>query len=110
MKKLFIGDIVSRSWDLAVKHWPVFLILSLISGVISSFSGGDPTALSSLGQNPDPQEVFEAISNSFSPLMMIIVLFVTTYIGFITYRMLVNVMVWSHDIWIFKAIFSIIPF
>ena len=30
MKKLFIGDIVSRAWDLAVKHWPVFLIIALI--------------------------------------------------------------------------------
>ena len=90
MKKLYVGDVVSRAWDLAVKHWPVFLILSIISGVVSSLTGGDTTALSSLGQHPDPKEVFEALSQSFNPILTTIAVLLSLYIGLVTYRMLVS--------------------
>ena len=37
MKKLEIGEVVSRSWDLAVKHWPIFVLISVIGSLISGF-------------------------------------------------------------------------
>ena len=30
MKSFEIGDIISRAWDLAVKHWPIFVLIVLI--------------------------------------------------------------------------------
>lgn len=92
MKKLSIGDLVSRAWDLSVKHWPVFLILSLIEGVAGGLSGGNTSAFSALGKNPDPQEVMEALTGAFNPLTMVIAILLSTYLSFVTYRMLVNVM------------------
>ncbi|MBQ8936562.1 MAG: hypothetical protein IJ066_02375, partial [Bacteroidaceae bacterium] len=62
MKKIVIGDIVSRAWDLAVKHWPVFVVISIITSLCSNFGVGyDPSLLTGLGQNPDPQALAEAL-------------------------------------------------
>ena len=92
MKKLFIGDIVSRAWDLAVKHWPVFLIIALISSALGILVRGDSSALMSLGNNPDPEEVYMALLQSYNPVGIIVVVFVSIYLNYITYRMLANVM------------------
>jgi len=92
MKKIYVGDIVSRAWDLAVKHWPIFVLLSLVSSLGSNFGYSfDKDILRGLGQNPDPQAVAEAISQSmqFSPWIILGVL-LSLYIGFITFRMLYN--------------------
>ena len=53
MKKLEIGDIVSRSWDLAVKHWPIFVLVA----VINSFASG-------MGVKVDPANYLEALNVS----------------------------------------------
>ncbi len=53
MKKLKIGDIVSRSWDLAVKHWPIFVLVA----VINSFASG-------MGVKVDPASYLEALNVS----------------------------------------------
>jgi len=53
MKKLEIGDIVSRSWDLAVKHWPIFVLVA----VINSFASG-------MGVKVDPASYLEALNVS----------------------------------------------
>ena len=53
MKKLEIGDIVSRSWDLAVKHWPIFVLVA----VINSFASG-------MGVKGDPASYLEALNVS----------------------------------------------
>ncbi len=92
MKKLFIGDIVSRAWDLAVKHWPVFLIIALISSALGILVRGDSSALMSLGNNPDPEEVYMALLQSYNPVGILVVVFVSIYLNYITYRMLANVM------------------
>lgn len=92
MKKLFIGDIVSRAWDLAVKHWPVFLIIALISSALGILVRGDSSALMSLGNNPDPEEVYMALLQSYNPVGILVVVFVSIYLNYITFRMLANVM------------------
>ena len=92
MKRLFIGDIVSRAWDLAVKHWPVFLIIALISSALGILVRGDSSALMSLGNNPDPEEVYMALLQSYNPVGILVVVFVSIYLNYITYRMLANVM------------------
>ena len=92
MKKLFIGDIVSRAWDLAVKHWPVFLIIALISSALGILVRGDSSALMSLGNNPDLEEVYMALLQSYNPVGILVVVFVSIYLNYITYRMLANVM------------------
>ncbi|MBQ7443156.1 MAG: glycerophosphoryl diester phosphodiesterase membrane domain-containing protein [Bacteroidaceae bacterium] len=92
MNKLSIGDIVSRAWDLSVKHWPVFILLSIVEAVLGSFINGNPAAFAALGPNPDPQEVVEALNASFNPLMMLVVILGTTYLNIIVYRMLVSVL------------------
>lgn len=51
MKKLEIGDIVSRSWDLAVKHWPIFLLISIIVSIVGGF-----------GMKIDPVTYLEALN------------------------------------------------
>lgn len=53
MKKLEIGDIVSRSWDLAVKHWPIFVLVA----VINTFASG-------MGVKVDPASYLEALNVS----------------------------------------------
>ena len=92
MKKLFIGDIVSRAWDLAVKHWPVFLIIALITGASGALMNGDPYAFTTLGDNPDPAELYEALFQSYNPIAVVVVLLLNVYLSLITYRMLANVM------------------
>jgi len=51
MKKIEIGDIVSRAWDLAVKHWPIFLLITIISSFVSG-----------IGVKVDPVTAMEALS------------------------------------------------
>ena len=92
MKKIFVGDTVSRAWDLAVKHWPMFVLLSLVKSLGSNLGlTVNKDVLSGMGQNPDPQEVAEAMREAmqFSPWIIIGVL-LSLYIGFITFRMLYN--------------------
>ena len=93
MKKIVIGDIVSRAWDLAVKHWPIFVLLSLITSLVSQFGATvDPNLLTGLGQNPDPQAIAEALREAMviNYPMLIIGILLSIYLGFVVYRMLYN--------------------
>ena len=58
MKKIVIGDTVSRAWDLAVKHWPIFVLLVVIYQMING-----------LGLNIDFPMYTEAITNNDPALM-----------------------------------------
>ena len=93
MKKIVIGDIVSRAWDLAVKHWPVFVVISIITSIAGNFGVTyDETLLTGLGQNPDPQVLVEALGEAITlnyPLLLIGII-LSTYLGFVVYRMLYN--------------------
>ena len=89
MKQISIESIVSRSWDLAVKHWPVFILLVIVNSLVGGCGVNyDSSVLTSMGQNPDPQVVAEAIRESLtvSPWLIVSIL-ASLYIGFITYRM-----------------------
>ena len=92
MKQFSIGDIVSRAWDLAVRHWPIFVLLSLVTSLTSGIGFHYDTAtLTSLGNNPDPQLVAEAIRQSFtfSPWIIVSVL-LSIYLGYVALNLYVN--------------------
>lgn len=92
MKHFSIGDIVSHAWDLAVKHWPIFVLLSLVTSLTSGIGFHyDAATLTSLGNNPDPQLVAEAIRQSFtlSPWIIVSVL-LSIYIGYVALNLYVN--------------------
>lgn len=95
MKKLVIGDIVSRAWDLAVKHWPVFVLLVLLNSLLGSIGlSVDSSFADNLGQNPDPQVIMEALSEAVTVTPWLIVgVLISMYIAFVMYRMLRNAVV-----------------
>ena len=97
MKKIVIGDIVSRAWDLAVKHWPVFVILVILNSLLGSIGMSvDPSFADNLGKNSDPQVVLQALSEAMtvSPWLIVGVL-ISLYIGYIMYRMMRNAIVYG---------------
>ena len=63
MKKLEIGAIVSQAWDLAVKHWPIFVLFSFVTSLISG-----------LGVSVDPERYAELITNSSDPAAQVAML------------------------------------
>ncbi|MCR5821283.1 MAG: hypothetical protein K6F94_10145 [Bacteroidaceae bacterium] len=90
MKSFEIGSIVSRAWDLSVKHWPIFVLIVLIEECFSSFGVNyDSSILTGIGQNPDPQVMAEALMESVtvSPLLIVSVL-ISLYLGYVMARML----------------------
>ena len=94
MKKIVIGDIVSRAWDLAVKHWPIFVLLSLVTSLISGLGTNiDPVAYSELiSGNIPPAEQMAKLSEAIQmnyPLAIIGFL-LTIYAGYIGYNLYVN--------------------
>lgn len=95
MKKIVIGDIVSRAWDLAVKHWPIFVLLVLLNSLLGSIGCSvDSSFADNLGNNPDPQVVMQALSEAITVTPWIIVgVLISLYIGFVMYRMLRNAIV-----------------
>lgn len=92
MKQISIESIVSRAWDLAVKHWPIFVLLSIVTNLFGGCGMNyDSTVLTGIGQNPDPQVVAEMLRDSITVTPWIIVgVLVSLYLGFIIYRMLRN--------------------
>ena len=92
MKKLVIGDIVSRAWDLAVKHWPIFVALTFIISMLSNgMVSFNPAALSGINAN-DPEAFIEAYSEAitFNPLMGSIACLLSIYLYYINYNLYVN--------------------
>ena len=92
MKQISIESIVSRAWDLAVKHWPVFVLISIVTSLFGSCGVNyDSTVLTGIGQNPDPQVVAEMLRDAITVTPWVIVgVLLSLYLGFITYRMLRN--------------------
>lgn len=95
MKKIVIGDIVSRAWDLAVKHWPIFVLLVLLNSLLGSIGlSVDSSFADNLGQNPDPQVIMQALSEAVTVTPWLIVgVLISMYIAFVMYRMLRNAVV-----------------
>ena len=92
MKQLSVETIVSRAWDLAVKHWPLFVLIVLIEQLFGNIGlSVDQATLTSLGQNPDPVAISQALGESVkvSPWIILSVL-VSLYLGYVTYRLLRN--------------------
>lgn len=90
MKKLVIGDIVSRAWDLSVKHWPIFVLLILAEGCFSSIGlDYDTSAFSSIDPNASFPVIMEAYNNAFSLSPFFIIGFLLAcYFGYINVRMM----------------------
>lgn len=93
MKKLVIGDICSHAWDLAKKHWLVFVIISVISSLISNFLAApnqpDQTAFIN---NPNPQVFFDYMMDLYRlnwPTLSLSFLF-SCYLAIVVFRMLVR--------------------
>jgi hypothetical protein len=88
MKKLVIGDIVSRAWDLAVKHWPIFILLIVIYNMLSGFGLRiDQTMYLEGIQNNDPTLISQAIT--VSPWMAVTFL-IGIYLSYVIYNLYVN--------------------
>lgn len=94
MKKLVTGEICSHAWDLAVKHWLVFILISLVSGLIGITI--QHFATSSLPtdfvQNPDSMALAEFYKSLFLNPPTIISFFISWYFTLVVYRMAVNVL------------------
>ena len=93
MKQLSMGDIVSRAWDLAVKHWPIFVLLTFVTSMVEGLGiNYDSDLLLGMGQNPDPQVVLEALKESmtFNTPLMVIGALLSLYLGFVAWRLYVN--------------------
>lgn len=93
MKQFSIGDLVSRAWDLAVKNWPIFVLLTFVSSMVEGLGFNyDTDLLTGLGQNPDPQVLIEAIqeSMSFNTPLIILGMLISLYLGFVAWRMYFN--------------------
>ena len=93
MKKLVIGDLVSRAWDLAVKHWPIFVLLAIITSLVGNMGVTyDSSLLTAMGQNPDPEVLLETLSEALqvsTPLLIISIL-LTAYLGYVMLNLYVN--------------------
>ncbi|MBQ7494779.1 MAG: glycerophosphoryl diester phosphodiesterase membrane domain-containing protein [Bacteroidaceae bacterium] len=88
MKQLVIGDIVSRAWDLAVKHWPIFVLLTFVYNMISGFGLNIDQTLYMEGiQNNDPLLISQAIT--VSPWMAVTFL-LAIYLSYVMLNLYVN--------------------
>ena len=92
MKELSVRSIASRAWDLACDHWPIFLLLSFLQGIISS-----------LGVRNNSYELIEIMQNGekvdssmltgligISPIWGPVSFLLSCYVGLVTYRYLSN--------------------
>ncbi len=98
MTKFSIGDIVSRAWDLAVKHWPIFLLLSIIESILGNgMISMDTDALQAVAASGDPDAIMTAYAESisFNPIVGTLCVLLSIYVGFLTYKLYVNAYVWG---------------
>ena len=94
MKKIVIGDIVSRAWDLAVKHWPIFVLFNIVSSLLSSgMYTYDSETLMEAANAGDPSALLRAYAESvsFNPLWGTICILLTIYLEYILLNLYVNV-------------------
>lgn len=93
MKKLVIGDICSHAWDLAKKHWLVFVIIWVVNYLIGNYlafpNQPDDTAFIN---HPNLQLFFEYVMDLYRlnwPTYIAFSLF-SSYLGIVVVRMLVR--------------------
>lgn len=93
MKQLSIGAVVSRAWDLAVKHWPIFVLFAFVQSMISGMGVSlDPATYAEIFSVSDPAAQSELISEALSinyPLIIIGFL-ATIYLGYVVINMYVR--------------------
>ena len=93
MNKIVIGDLVSKAWDLAVKHWPIFVVLAVINSLFGDMGVSvDHESIAEIQSISDPtlQLKFLAEAVQTNSLLILIGVLLSTYISFIAYRMYVN--------------------
>lgn len=93
MKKIVIGDVVSRAWDLAVKHWPIFVLLTLVNSMLGgTMYSVDRETLMDAANSGDPSAIMQAYDQaiSFNPIWGTIGFLLAIYIGYIGINMYVN--------------------
>ena len=93
MKKLVIGDICSHAWDLAKKHWLVFVIIVLIKFLISNYLAFPNQPDQTIFINhPDMESFFEYALDLYRlnwPTYIAVSL-VSAYLSIVVFRMLVR--------------------
>ncbi|MCR4994725.1 MAG: glycerophosphoryl diester phosphodiesterase membrane domain-containing protein [Bacteroidales bacterium] len=92
MKKLQIGDTVSLAWDLAVKHWPIFVLFSIITSLLSQgIVTVDSDALLA-SMDGDPEAMMEAYASAikFSPILGTICCLLAIYLSYVVYNLYVR--------------------
>ncbi len=93
MKKLSIGDIVSRAWDLAVKHWPIFVLFAFVTSLISGLGISlDPATYAQIFSTSDSTVQAELIQDAMQvnyPLVIIGCL-LAIYLGYVVINMYVR--------------------
>lgn len=93
MKKIVIGDIVSRAWDLAVKHWPIFVLFNIVSSLLSSgLYTYDSEMLMEAANSGDPSTIIQAYREAFSfnPLWGTICILLSIYLEYVMLNLYVN--------------------
>jgi len=93
MKKLVIGDLVSRAWDLAVKHWPIFVLITLINSFCTNLGTNvDNDILTEMQSASTPAAQFALLSEAIQTNYLLLTLgaLIAIYITFVAYRMYVN--------------------
>ncbi|MBQ9285392.1 MAG: glycerophosphoryl diester phosphodiesterase membrane domain-containing protein [Bacteroidaceae bacterium] len=93
MKKLSIGEIVSRAWDLAVKHWPIFVLFSFVTSLIGGLGVNlDPATYAQIFSTSDSTAQAELLSEALQvnyPLAIFGAL-LSIYLGFVVINLYVN--------------------
>ena len=89
MKKIVIGDIVSRAWDLAVKHWPIFVLLTIVNSIVSGIGVNIDTELYLQAiQSNSPELISEALHmNGF---LAAVGFLLAIYLGYVVLNLYVN--------------------
>ena len=93
MKKIVIGDIVSRAWDLAVKHWPIFVLFTFVNSILSScIYSFDKEVMQAAIDSGDPNAMMMAYGQaiSFNPIWGPICTLLSFYLSYVLINMYVN--------------------
>lgn len=92
MKKLEIGAIISQAWDLAVKHWPLFVLFSFVTSALSGgFASVDQNVIANMSNTRDPEVLMNLYSQSISykPIWGTISALLMLYLSYVVMNMYV---------------------
>lgn len=93
MKKFEIGDVVSRAWDLAVKHWPIFVLFAFVESMLSGIGVSlDPATYAEIFSVTDPQTQAELLSDALQVnyITLSIGALLSIYLGYVAINMYVR--------------------